>query len=40
MVRARPIWILLASVPILANLSLLMLPLVVGPEVLEAIRES
>ena len=39
-VRARPVWILLASVPILANLSLLLLPLVVGPEGLEAIRES
>lgn len=38
-IRARTIWVLLAGVPILANLSLLLLPAVVGPEILEAIKK-
>lgn len=39
-VRARLIWVLLAGVPIVANGTLLLLPLVIDEPVLEALRES
>jgi len=39
-VRAGLIWVLLAAVPIFANASLLMLPLVVGDDVVEVLDEG
>lgn len=39
-VRARLIWVLLAGVPIMANGSLLLLPLVVDEAVLDALRQE